>query len=143
PHPRADVVYEELPANVVNQPNFICAINGWAIGTCKYFAPTGIVATPIAEPDQDGTPGETGYRFCKCPFDHATEDERRLYCGAATWADCGIDGARYEPVDPKWKRLHVAGGNSNTDALTAMTFGTEPGVLQPFVPWNVLADMSA
>jgi hypothetical protein len=139
PHATSQVIYGPPPPEVGPPPLICDAKPPFLIATCDYEIPTALEVTPVAQGPATGT---VGVRFCACDQDHETEAERRLYCGAATAADCAIDGDLYPPGDPRWKLLHVNGGTSVLDVPLAVSF-TLAGSLTYVTPWNVLADMVA
>ncbi|HET6150905.1 MAG TPA: trypsin-like serine protease [Polyangia bacterium] len=138
PSPAAQIVVSDLPyADVVGSGAF-CDIGDFTVTTCGHGVVGRIDIDPIGRQPQAG---EVGFRQCRCDAPHATEEQRRLYCGASSGASCAIDGTRYSANDPMWRTLSLAGQPASVDTLTAVTFHPWGGGGHPQVDWDSLTDL--
>ena len=116
-------------------PPLPCDANGYAIGTCGWEMPGGFALESITRPDDDGTSGTVGLRFCECDGERDTAQERNQNCGAATTYNCAIDGSQFSSAGSAWKPL------STDPGLATATFG--PDRPKVSMEWDFLADLAA
>jgi hypothetical protein len=116
-------------------PPPLCDANGYAIGTCGWEMPSGFALESITQPDDDGTSGTVGLRFCECDGERDTAQERHQNCGAATTYNCAIDGSQFSSAGSAWKPL------STDPGLATVTFG--PDRPEVSIEWDFLADLAA
>jgi hypothetical protein len=138
PAPQAEVQVYGLPDADVVGGGVFCGADNFDLYICGWGVPGRIDVTPIGTYPQGGA---VGFRQCRCDAPHATEAERRLYCGASSGANCAIDGTRYSMNDPVWQTLSLGGQPHTVDTLTPVTFHPTGGNGKPGIDWDSLADL--
>ncbi len=135
PCAKATTITTDVTDQVVPSAPLFCAVNGYALGSCRYDMPGGFWLDPLTKPSDDGTAGQIGLRFCECDGPRATPLERRQSCGATTTFNCAIDGSQFSAAGSAWKPM------TTSPLLAAATFGPDRPAVE--VAWSFLADLVA
>lgn len=145
PCPRAAEIRASVAPSVDPSGDPTCVGPSGIVAGCSYTEPKAIAVAGLRASSVVAE-GRSGFRYCKCEKPHATEAERRTFCGKTSADKCDIDAFQFSSPGT-WQPLTLADDPATAGPVLSTTYTNANASAKlsdlPALSWDWRADVLA